>query len=258
VNQPTQLLARLDAIGQALAQMPIARALIALGSVGPDLDRLDAFSDLDFFVITAPGQQSVLLADLSWLARIVPIAFAFQNTPDGYKLLFDDGIFCEFAIFDEAALAGIPFAPGRIVWRHDTVDPQISQPQLMQPTMSCHTEDWLLGEALTNLYVGLCRDQRGEHLSAVRFIQSYAVDRVVEWVAMTQLVAGGAPDPFSPERRIEQRYPDLAQQLPQFVQGYDRSRESAAAILRFVAAYTVIPPALQERILALCEPQPHG
>jgi hypothetical protein len=258
MNQPTQLLARLDAIGHALAQMPIARALIALGSVGPELDRLDAYSDLDFFVVTAPGQQSVLLADLSWLARIAPIAFAFQNTRDGYKLLFDDGIFCEFAIFDEAALATIPFAPGRLVWRREMVDPQIGQPQLMPAAESAHAEDWLIGEALTNLYVGLCRYQRGEQLSAARFIQSYAVDRVLEWVAQIQPAVGGAPDPFSLERRIEQRYPDLAQQLPQFVQGYERSRESAAAILRFIAARIVVPPALHDRILALCEPQQYG
>jgi len=61
-----------------------------------------------------------------------------------------------------------------------------------------------------------------------------------------------------PPGNDEQRYPDLAQQLPQFVQGYDRSRESAAAILRFIAAYRVIPAALQERVLALCEPQARG
>jgi hypothetical protein len=251
VNQPAQLLARLDAIADALAQLPSARALIGLGSVGVELDRLDTYSDLDFFVIVAPGQQSSLLTDLSWLARIAPIAFAFQNTPDGYKLLFEDGIFCEFAVFDEAALAGIPFAPGRIVWRRETVDPQISQPQLTPTATSHHSADWLLGEALTNLYVGLCRHRRGEELSAVRFIQFYAVERVVEWVAMTQPAAGGAPDLFNPERRIEQRYPQIAHHLPQFVQGYDRSRESAAAILDFVAARTAIPPALHDRILAL-------
>ena len=37
-----------------------------------------------------------------------------------------------------------------------------------------------LGEALTNLYVGMAREKRGEKLSAMRFIQGYAVDRLLE------------------------------------------------------------------------------
>jgi hypothetical protein len=36
------------------------------------------------------------------------------------------------------------------------------------------TVEWLLGEALTCLYVGLCRYHRGEKLSAQLFIQHYA------------------------------------------------------------------------------------
>lgn len=36
-----------------------------------------------------------------------------------------------------------------------------------------------LNEALTDLYVGLHRELRGERLNAARFIQSYAVDRVI-------------------------------------------------------------------------------
>ena len=119
---PEQLLARLEAIGRALEVTGHGLALIGLGSVGVELDRLDAFSDLDFFAIVEPGHKGALMADLSWLAAAGPMAYAFQNTADGYKLLFDDDIFCEFAIFEPAELAGIPFAPGRVVWRQPHVD----------------------------------------------------------------------------------------------------------------------------------------
>ena len=40
--------------------------------------------------------------------------------------------------------------------------------------------EWSLGEALTNLYVGLSRLRRGEKLSAMRLIQYHAVDRILE------------------------------------------------------------------------------
>ncbi len=67
MTPPEQLLGRLDAIAQALALRPYTLALIGLGSVGLELNRLDAFSDLDFFVIVEPGHRDDLLYDLSWL-----------------------------------------------------------------------------------------------------------------------------------------------------------------------------------------------
>ncbi len=51
------------------------------------------------------------------LSSLCPIAYCFPNTDDGYKLLFGDGVFCEFAVFEPLELQAIPFAPGRIVWR---------------------------------------------------------------------------------------------------------------------------------------------
>ena len=97
MTDPQRLLQRLDEIGQALAQSDHALALIGLGSVGTELDRLDAYSDLDFFAIVEPTYKSRYLQHPDWLYRVHPIAFAFENTADGYKLLFADGIFCEMA-----------------------------------------------------------------------------------------------------------------------------------------------------------------
>src|SRR6266536_2824637 len=48
---PERLVQRLDDLGTELARCGDAIALIGLGSVGVDLDRLDDHSDLDFFVI---------------------------------------------------------------------------------------------------------------------------------------------------------------------------------------------------------------
>ena len=40
---------------------------------------------------------------LDWLAAAA--AYAFQNTADGYKVLYEDGIFCEYAVFEPRELA---------------------------------------------------------------------------------------------------------------------------------------------------------
>jgi lincosamide nucleotidyltransferase B/F len=89
---PDALLARLDAIGQSLKQSGHALALIGLGSVGVEVERLDAYSDLDFFAIVENGYKSHYLDSLDWLSSLSPIAYHFRNTPDGHKLLFEDGI----------------------------------------------------------------------------------------------------------------------------------------------------------------------
>lgn len=145
------LLSRLNEIGASLAQSNKAVALIGLGSVGVEVDRLDDFSDLDFFAIVETGLKSEFLDHLGWLSSICPIVYSFRNTPDGYKLLFKDGVFCEFAVFEEPELRHIPFAPGRIVWKRPGVSDALALPQLASNVQENPTLEWSLGEALTNL-----------------------------------------------------------------------------------------------------------
>ena len=105
------LLIRLNEIGRSLEQSDHALALIGLGSVGLELDRLDCYSDLDFFAIVEAGYKHTYLDSLQWLSGVHPIAYSFPNTEDGYKILFADGIFCEFAVFEPAELEHIPLPP---------------------------------------------------------------------------------------------------------------------------------------------------
>ena len=125
---PQNLLKRLDEIGQSLAQSGHALALLALGSVGEELHRLDEYSDLDFFAIVEPGYKRMYIENLDWLSGLCPIVYHFLNSPDGYKLLFTYGIFCEFAVFEPQELQGIPFAPGRIVWKRNDAPETLNQP----------------------------------------------------------------------------------------------------------------------------------
>jgi hypothetical protein len=249
-----KLLTRLDDIGQSLAQSGHGLALIGLGSVGTELARLDAYSDLDFFAIVETGYKAQYLEDLSWLSRLCPIGYSFRNTVDGYKLLYTDGIFCEFAVFEPAELSHIPFAAGRLVWKQPQVADTIALPQFQkgQPD-AAQSLEWLLGEALTNLYVGLGRYRRGEKLSAFRLVQHYAVDRVMELSARREMAQAGYADSFSPERRYEQRFPQIAQAMPQFMSGYDATPASARAILTFLAQHFDINPTIKQTILDLCD-----
>lgn len=245
------LLRRLDEIGHALAESGHALALLGLGSVGTETDRLDAYSDLDFFAIVEPGYKPYYLEHLdAWLGRVEPLAYTFRNTEDGYKALYADGIFCEFAVFEPDELARISFAAGRLVWRAEHFDPVLLQPSSTHGQSPTHTIEWCLGEALTNLYVGLGRDLRGEHLAALRLIQVHAVDRVLESIALTFPATPASRDPFARERRFEQRYPQFADQNAQWMQGYARNHESALALLAFLRAHFTVDEVIARAIEA--------
>ncbi|MGE5377698.1 MAG: hypothetical protein ACM3XO_21770 [Bacteroidota bacterium] len=246
------LLTRLDEIGHSLEQSGHALALIGLGSVGLELDRLDAYSDLDFFAIVERGYKTTYINSLDWLSNVQPIAYSFQNTKDGYKLLFADGIFCEFAVFELDELVHIPFAAGRIVWKQLDMPDTLGQPASAPPAPSKPGRDWLLGEALTNLYVGLQRDRRGEKLSAMRFIQNNAVDRLLELTEFIETENESHRDPFAGERRFEQRFPGLAPAIATWMQGYERNRESALEILSFLEKHFAVNETMRGAIRRLC------
>ncbi|MDX2007278.1 MAG: hypothetical protein SFU83_18715 [Meiothermus sp.] len=228
-----------------------ALALIGLGSVGTELERLDDHSDLDFFVIADDGYKQRFIANLDWLSDIAPVAYSFQNTTDGHKLLYADGIFCEFAVFERAELGNIPFAAGRIVWKKPGVDDSIATPTRARPMSPSSDVEWQLGEALTNLLIGLKRFRRGEGLSGTRFVQNYAVDRVLDLARLLEPETPYYQDPFGNERRFERRFPRVAENLPRFVQGYRRTPESALAILEFLEQNFEVNPAIAEAIRTL-------
>jgi hypothetical protein len=255
-TDPASLLARLEAIGRALDGTPGALALLGLGSVGSELERLDRFSDLDFFVIVEQGRKQAFVDDLSWLAAAAPLAYAFRNTADGYKALFHDGIFCEFAVFEPAELAGVPFSPGRVVWSRLPFEAATSFAPAAGPKQPA-TVEWLVGEAITNLYVGLGRYRRGERLSAARFVQGYAVDRIIDLAGSNHGADDGpdGADVFDPARRFEMRHPAIAAYLPAFVPGYDRTPEAAAAILDYLEARYPVNGAMAAAIRALLSPE---
>ncbi len=251
--QKELLLKRLDEIGQSLQRSGHTLALIGLGSVGLDTERLDGYSDLDFFAIVEPGQKQAFLDNLDWLGSLCPIAYSFRNTDDGYKLLFEDGVFCEFAVFEPDELVTIPFSAGRIVWKQAHVPETISQPVYKSSGQPKRDQEWLVGEALTNLYVGMARERRGEHLSAMRFIQGYAVDRLLELIESTSTVQPGLRDEFALERRFEDRHPEMAGHAAGWMQGYERNRESALAILAFLQEHFYVNAAIAREILLLCK-----
>lgn len=250
---PAKLLKRIDEIGVVAEQSGRAVALIGLGSVGSSIGRLDEYSDLDFFLIVDAGHKQAFLEDLGWLSGVAPLAYVFRNTVDGYKVLFADGVFAEFAVFEPQELMNIPYTGGRFVWRRPSFDAPMSN-RLPRDNQSIDlASDWLLGEALTNLYIGMCRFRRGEKLSAERFVQVYAVGHVIALEESRNAISAQHRDPFAPDRRVEARLPAVASVLSGFVQGYDRIPQSAIAILDHLCRHWPVNKDIEVSIRRLCD-----
>jgi hypothetical protein len=247
---PDLLLRRLDAIGDHVSTRVGALALIGLGSSGAETARLDEHSDLDFFVIVEDGVQASYLAQISWLEAVAPVAYSFANSPYGRKLLYADGVFCEYAVFTPAELATARYAAGRIVWSRPGTD----FPLESVPTPPPHeqTPEFHLNEALTNLFVGLHRELRGERLTASRFIQVYAVDRVLTLLRLAGS-AGRFPDRFEPSRRAEQAVTAETLPLAELVPGYRGNAEAARVMLSWLEARYAVDPAIAGAIRDLLD-----
>lgn len=235
VDKKQALLQRLDDIGRSLERTGGALVLLGLGSVGIETDRLDVYSDLDFFTIVKPGQRQRFVEHLDWLEDVHPLAYRFRNSDVGCKILFEDGIYGEYAVFEENELEHLPYPEGRIVWK----DPQFANTKIVRssqpiPELKKNSIDFHVNEALTNLYVGLGRYARGEKLSALRFVQSYAMDNILRVLHLLEREVDGYPDPFGLERRLEKRFPRFAGRIGSMLQGYDHVPESALHILVFL------------------------
>lgn len=227
------VLQRLDDLAAHLSTRPDVLAVLGVGSVGEQTGRVDEHSDVDVFVVVDDGAVGGYAHDIGWLEAVAPVAFWFSHTHDGCKVLFDDGIFVEYAVFTVAELRAVPFAGARVVWRRPGAPDDLLR-GAPPPVPRDDSVGFHVGEALTNLFVGVHRELRGEHLTAARFVQSHAVDHVLA-LAGTH----ARRDPFDASRRVEQARPDLP--LARMVPGYGRSAAAAREVLTWLGARYEVP-----------------
>jgi lincosamide nucleotidyltransferase len=244
---PDRLLAGLDAIAATLSTRSKTLALLALGSCGVETQRLDGFSDLDFFVIVEESAKQDFIHNLDWLTCGKPLVFAHRNTMDGWKTLDEDGVFCEFAVFHPAELAQIPFAQGRIVWAREGFDVSALAPAREPDPIDIM---WTASEAMTNILVGLKRYLRGEQHSARRAIVVDAGEQICR-----VLMADRQADPYNPWRRLEKFNPTIADELATALT-QSRTCDVARHLMCALRQRTSLPSALEDEInrhLDLCD-----
>ena len=226
---------------------PNVCCLLGLGSMS-ELSRMDQYSDMDFFLIVEDGFKETYIKDLSWFGK--EIVFSFQNTKDGYKVLFADGVFAEFAVFIQSEMPHIGFTKGKVYYAKPGFDLSIVEPKQLKPKKPLNV-DFNINEALTNLYVGVLREKRGEHASSFTFIQVYAADLIMRLFEDLFVAADTLDDYYVFERRIEFKYQESKKILSGLKQGYDKNLESALFALEFLNLYYSVNQAMVIRIKSL-------
>lgn len=247
--QATEMLNRMDLIGQSLAASGNGLALIGLGSVGQDTARADEYSNLDFLAVVEPGHKHRYLQQLDWLDNVAPVCWVFHHNNDGCKLWFDDALYCEFAVLEPHELPQAAFASGRVIWKRGEFTNTASLPQQCVPEMPAHNLEWVVGEVLSHLHVGLRRYLRGEKLSAFRMVQVSAMERVLELIERRiDPVAQISRDAFWIDRRFERRYPDFAPLFNGMLSGYANTPHAAECILHFLDEHWPVPEKIVQAV----------
>jgi hypothetical protein len=236
-------LARLDVLAASLSRRADVVAVLALGSAGTERDRFDDHSDLDVFVVVDEGAVARYVDDLSWLQPLGEVATSFRNERNGRKVLLRDGLFVEYAVLTRTGLAGLAFTGARTLWQRPDLERDLASVGAALPTPHDDTVAFHVGEAMTNLLVGLHRELRGERLTASRFIQVYAVDRLVALLRLTSPPVEGT-DPFDGSRRVERRWGRDVLPLAELVPGYERNGAAARAVLSWLSARSEPDPVL--------------
>jgi hypothetical protein len=248
------MLERLDDLGAYLATTGDALGLMGLGSAGVEHDRMDEHSDIDFFVVVRDGEaKQRYLESLGWLSAAGEVAYSFANDRNGRKVLFADGVFAEYAIFTVEELSRLPFAGARVIWQSPDCAEDLAHVGPPPSGAPFATVEFHLNEALTNLYVGLHREYRGERLTAARFIQVYAVDRAI--CLLNLALAPDRRDPFDTSRRVEQAYAPDVLPLDELMPGYTRNVEAATAMLGWLLERYPADPVIVDAIWALLPPR---
>ena len=243
-----RLLDRLNRIAEVLRDRGDAVALLGLGSVGRDLHRLDEHSDLDFFAVVDDDAKARYLNSVDWLQAAAAVAFSFPNTADGRKVLFADGLYAEYAVFTVTELREAEYPPARLVWQREDAPDGLDLP-VRHPDQERSDISYQVNEAMTNLFVGLHRELRGERLSAMRLIQVHAVDRILHVLELSAGDGATRQDLFARERGIEFQHRVRDLPLAAMVAGYRHNSEAARAVFTWLQRHC--PAHLDPALLAV-------
>lgn len=196
-----------ESLTNSCVQHPKIIGLVLVGSTA-ETERVDEWSDHDFFVITRPGEQEPLRKDLSWLPNSKSIAFWFRETEHGLKVVYTSGDVLEFAIFDCDELRGAMVNHHRLAYGNEDVEQALSTAKDRLPDVVVGDDLADFRHFLSVLVIQVGRARRGELLTAGQGIRGTAATALLK-VLTRRLPHDPRLDKLDVTRRFEFAHPEI-------------------------------------------------
>jgi len=196
-----------ESLQDTCIQHPKIIGLVLVGSTA-ETERVDEWSDHDFFVITETGLQEPLRKDLSWLPESESIAFWFRETEHGLKVVYKSGDVLEFAIFDCDELSGCMVNHHRLAYGNHEVEKALLQAKNRLPQVVVGDDLADFRHFLSVLIIQVGRARRGELLTAGAGIRGTATTALLR-VFTRRLPHNPILDKLDVSRRFEFAHPEI-------------------------------------------------
>jgi len=190
--------------------------LLAVGSMAGDRHQPDQWSDHDFLVIVESGQQEWFRTTLTWLPGHDQIVLNLRETAHGLKIVYSSGHLIEFAVFDMQELYLAKINSCRVLIDRADITGHVEQVRAATEVWSREqrrSDEYLVGQFLTQLLVGAGRYARGERLSAHFFVKQRALEYLVRLIVNHIEPGQDVLDNIDPVRRFEAAYPEIGAEI---------------------------------------------
>lgn len=189
--------------------------LVLLGSASPAAaHRRDEWSDHDFFMLAAPGDEERVRDVAAWLPDPERLVLVAREGDIGFAAVYDDGHVFEFAAATPDELGGALATEdvGILVDSGGVAELMAGAQARVEsaPAPDAANEARLV---LVKLLIGVGRARRGESLVAGQFVHAWAVNSFARAVRARIPVDGSVRDAIDPVRRFERDYPELGAAL---------------------------------------------
>jgi hypothetical protein len=148
-------------------------ALLALGSMAEKDHDPDLWSDHDFSIIIKKGSEEKYINNLFWLPDEYQVVFTYKESDNSRKVIFENMHLIEYAVFELENLKNLKINSYRLLFDKFNITDYIEEIVNSTSNSSNLLEDneGLIGNLLTDIFIGVGRYKRGEKISAHYFIK---------------------------------------------------------------------------------------
>lgn len=200
-----------NSLTKACVEHPKIIGLVLVGSTA-ETDRVDEWSDHDFFVLTEKGDQEELRQNLDWLPMANTIAFSFRETEHGLKVVYRSGAVLEFAIFDCDELSGCTVNHHRLAFGNEDAKQALATATNRLPATVMGEDLADFRHFLSLLVIQTGRARRGEILTAGQGIRGAGLTVLLK-VLTRRLSPDSRLDTLDVTRRFEFVHSEIGREL---------------------------------------------